>query len=293
MTLTGLYVPLITPFVPDGTPALDTLQALAHQVLDGGATGLVALGTTAEASALSDAEQHAVVQVTAQACRERHAPLLVGAATTDRLRALHDRPEVVAALSVVPPFTRPGEAGVLAHFRQLAATSPVPLVIYHVPYRTGQPLSVPTLRRLAAVPGVVGVKYATGSIDADTVSLLADPPPGFAVLGGDDLLISPLLALGAHGAILASAHLATAQFAGLVEAWRHADADRARHLGHRLARLSAALFAEPNPTVIKAVLHAHSLIPTAAVRPPLLPAGPRSTRNALQHAHRTTATARP
>jgi 4-hydroxy-tetrahydrodipicolinate synthase len=116
------------------------------------------------------------------------------------------------------------------------------------------------------------------------VALLADPPPGFAVLAGDDLLVSPLLALGAHGAILASAHLATARFAELVDAWHTGDAVRARRLGHRLAGLSAALFAEPNPTVIKAVLHAHGRIATPAVRPPLLPAGPDTVRDALRHA---------
>jgi 4-hydroxy-tetrahydrodipicolinate synthase len=284
MTLTGLYVPLITPFDAVGAVAVDALEALAHRILDGGATGLVALGTTGEPGALSAAEQRDVVDLAARVCRERGAQLLVGAATPEALAALRDRPEVVAALSVVPPFTRPGEAGVLAHFGRLAAASPVPLVIYHVPYRTGQVLSADALRRLAALPGVAGVKYAVGGIDDDTVALMADPPAGFAVLGGDDAFVSPLLALGAQGAILASAHLATARFAELVDAWRSGDATRARPLGHRLATLSRALFAEPNPTVVKAVLHAHGAIPTAAVRLPLVPAHPDTTRTALRHA---------
>lgn len=284
MTLTGLYVPLITPFDDAGAVALDALEALAHQVLDAGATGVVALGTTAEPAALSGPEQRAVVDVAARVCRERDAQLVVGAATPQALDVLRGRPEVVAALSVVPPFIRPGEAGVLAHFSHLAAVSPVPLVIYHVPYRTGQRLSADAVRRLAALPGVVGVKHAVGGIDDDTVALMADLPEGFAVLGGDDLFISPLLALGAHGAILASAHVATAQFVELIEAWRASDVSRARPLGHRLATLSGALFAEPNPTVVKAVLHARGSIPTAAVRLPLLPAHPDTTRAALHHA---------
>jgi 4-hydroxy-tetrahydrodipicolinate synthase len=145
-----------------------------------------------------------------------------------------------------------------------------------VPYRTGQPLSAAALRRLAGLPGVAGLKHAAGGIDAATVELMADVPPGFAVLGGDDAFAAPLLALGAAGAILASAHVATAGYAGLVGAWRAGDAHRARPLGHRLARLSAALFAEPNPTVIKGVLHGQGRIPTAAVRLPLLPASPGS-----------------
>jgi 4-hydroxy-tetrahydrodipicolinate synthase len=191
---------------------------------------------------------------------------------------------VVAALTLVPPFARPGEAGVLAHFAQLAAASPVPLVVYHVPYRTGQHLSANALRRLADLPNIAGVKYAVGGLDADTVAFLADLPADFAVLGGDDAFISPLLALGAHGGILASAHIATADFVGLVDAWRTGNVDLARTLGHRLAVLSAALFAEPNPSVVKAVLQAHGRIPTAAVRLPLLAATPDATRAALRSA---------
>lgn len=284
MTLTGLYVPLITPFDAAGAVALDALESLAHRILTAGATGLVALGTTGEPAALDPAERRDVVDVAARVCREHTAPLLVGAATPPALDLLRGRPEVVAALSVVPPFTRPGEAGVLAHFRHQAAVSPVPLVIYHVPYRTGQVLSADALRRLAALPGVVGVKYAGGGIDDGTVALMADLPAGFAVLAGDDTVVSPMLALGAHGAILASAHLATAWFVDLLDAWRSGDAVRARALGHRLARLSGALFAEPNPTVVKAVLHAHGLIPTPAVRLPLLPAGAGSAGAAVRAA---------
>lgn len=284
MTLTGLYVPLITPFDERGAVALDALAALAHQVFDAGAAGVVALGTTGEPEALNDAERHRVVDLVASVCRDRRAQLLVGAHTVASLRALDGRPEVTAALCLVPPFVRPGEAGVLAHFARLAEASPVPLVAYHVPYRTGQQLSAGALRRLAELAGVVGIKHAVGGIDADTITLLAEPPAGFAVLGGEDAFISPLLALGGHGGILASAHVATADFVALIDAWRVGDVDRARPLGHRLAALSAALFAEPNPSVIKAVLHALGRIPTPDVRLPLLPATPETRQLALRYA---------
>ncbi|MEH0927016.1 dihydrodipicolinate synthase family protein [Micromonospora sp. CPCC 205558] len=282
MTLTGLYVPLITPFDERGAVAFDALTALANQVLEGGAAGLVALGTTAEPHALTDAEQQGVVDVVATVCRERAAQLLVGAHTLDALRVLGGLPEVTAALCLVPPFLRPGEDAVLAHFARLAADSPVPLVAYHVPYRTGQPLSVGTLRRLAGLPGVVGIKHAVGGIDADTLAFLADVPPGHSVLCGEDAYVSALLALGGHGGILASAHVATNDYASLIRAWQAGDTTRARSLGHRLATLSTALFAEPNPSVIKAVLHAQGRIPTPTVRPPLLPATPAATARGLK-----------
>jgi 4-hydroxy-tetrahydrodipicolinate synthase len=281
MTLTGVYVPLITPFDEAGAVAPAALESLAHEILDGGAAGLVALGTTGEPASLTAAEKHAVVDVVTGVCRDRGAQVLVGADSVDAVRALSG---VTAALSLVPPFLRPGEAGVVAHFTALAAAGPVPIVVYHVPYRTGQSLSADALRRLAGIAGVAGVKYAVGRIDAATVDLLADPPAGFAVLGADDTLISPLLALGAPGGILASAHVATDRFAELVAAWRAGEVDRARPLGHRLAALSAALFAEPNPAVIKGVLHAQGRIPAPGVRLPLLPAAADTVGAALRQA---------
>jgi len=279
MNLTGVFVPLITPFDTTGAVALQALERLAHEVLDAGATGVLALGTTAEPSSLTVDEQRGIVDLLSRICRERSAPLLVAANTIAAVEALPAG--VTATLSVVPPFLRPGEAGVIAHFAALSAASPVPVVVYHVPYRTAQPLSANSIRQLAALPNVAGLKHAVGGIDAATIDLMADPPPGFSILGGDDPFISPLLALGAHGGILASAHLATARFVELCDAWRASDMARARSLGHRLAVLSSALFAEPNPTVIKAVLHARSRIPTPDVRLPLLSADPGSLRCAL------------
>ena len=130
------------------------------------------------------------------------------------------------------------------------------------------------------MPGIIGVKHAVGAIDDDTITLLASLPDDFAVLGGDDVFISPLLALGADGGILASAHVCAGEFARLIEAWHSGRAAQARALGHRLVPLSAALFAEPNPAVIKGVLHAQGKIPSPAVRLPLLPASQDTIRAA-------------
>jgi 4-hydroxy-tetrahydrodipicolinate synthase len=290
-SLRGLFVPLITPFTEDGDLATGALEKLAHAVIDAGAAGLVVLGTTGEPATLTAAERHAVLDIAARVCRERGATLIAGAGSNDTAgsaRALRDLaawPAVSAALTVVPYYTRPSEEGVVAHFTRLALHSPVPLIVYNVPYRTGRVLSAQTLLRLAAVPGIAGVKHAAGAVDQDTVLLMAglttEPGDGFAVLAGDDVFASPLLALGAAGGILASAHLRTAEFAELVADWHAGEAGRAAALGHRLAPLSAALFAEPNPAVIKGVLHAKGLIPNPAVRLPLLAASQDAVRAAL------------
>lgn len=285
-SLRGIHVPLITPFDADGAIAMDALEVLAHDALDAGATGLVALGTTAEPATLDAHEKGAVIELCARVCRDRDATLMIGTGTNDTRTStatLAGWPESGYVLVPVPYFTRPTEAGVLAHFSRLAATSAVPIVAYHVPYRTGLRLSAATLRALGQLPGVVGMKYATGSLDEEAVDLLGELPPDFAVLAGDDLFLSPLLALGAAGGILASAHLATSQFVELADAWHGGDVARARVLGHALAGLSAAAFAEPNPTVIKGALHALGRIPTPHVRLPLLPAGRDSVDRLLKH----------
>jgi 4-hydroxy-tetrahydrodipicolinate synthase len=293
--LAGLYVPLVTPFTADGALAAGALEGLAHAVLDDGAAGLVALGTTGEPATLTGAERRRVLDIIAGVGKERNGTVIAGAGSNDTqasaraLRELTAWPEVSAALVVVPYYTRPSEAGVVAHFTQLAAASPVPLIIYNIPYRTGQTVGWQALRRLAELPGIAGVKHAVGGIDEDTVRLLADLPDGFAVLGGDDAFASPLLALGAAGAILASANVCTGSFAAMVRAWQDGECARARALGHRLAGLSAVLFAEPNPVVIKAVLHAQGRIPSPSVRLPLLPASPDAAAAALHEVAQATA----
>ncbi|MFF9978386.1 dihydrodipicolinate synthase family protein [Streptomyces erythrochromogenes] len=286
--LHGIHVPLVTPFTRAGEIAAEALEALAHEVLDGGATGIVALGTTGETACLDEAERALVTGVCARVCRERDAMLTVGAgavgtrAAETSLAALVRWPQAGAALVTVPSFVRPSAAGVLAHFGRLAEVSPVPLVVYHIPHRTGQPLDAAALRALGSLPGVAGVKYSTGSVDQDAVELLGDRPAGFHVLAGDDVYVSPMLAMGASGGILASAHLATERFAELAAAWRAGDAVRARALGHALAGLSAAAFAEPNPAVVKGVLHAQGRIPTPDVRLPLLPASGAAVASVLE-----------
>jgi 4-hydroxy-tetrahydrodipicolinate synthase len=288
LSLHGIHVPLVTPFDRTGAVATEALEALAHEVLDAGATGLVTLGTTGESATLDEAERDLVTDVCARVCRERGGLLTVGAGATGTREAaasvarLARWPEAGAALVTVPPFLRPSAAGVLAHFARLAEVSPVPLIVYHIPYRTGQPLDAAALRELGSLPGVAGVKFAAGPLDQEALDVLGDPAPGCDVLAGDDAYLSPLLALGASGGILASAHLATERYAELAAAWRAGDAVRARGLGHALARLSAAAFAEPNPVVVKGVLHAQGRIPTPDVRLPLLPAGEASVREALK-----------
>jgi 4-hydroxy-tetrahydrodipicolinate synthase len=286
MSLTGLFVPLVTPFTATGELAVDALETLARAVLDDGATGLVALGTTAESATLSARERHTIVDVCAEVCGDRGAPLIVGtgsnstAQSVDVLAELD--PRAAAVLAVVPYYSRPSEDGVVEHFRRVAAACPVPVLVYHVPYRTGRPLTADTLSLLAQIPNVVGFKHSVGGIDDATVEFMSASSADTSVLAGDDLHAAALLALGASGAVLASANVATRAYADLVAAWRAGPTDDARRLQNRLVPLTRALFAEPNPVVIKAVLAARGQLPSPYVRLPLLASSATATAGALE-----------
>ena len=287
MELGGLYVPLVTPFTPEGEVDAVALERLARDAVAEGAAGIVALGTTGEPAFLDDAERVTVIDVCARVRRETGAALVVGAGASGTARSasalaeLARWPEVDAVLVPVPAFVRPTEAGVVEHFRELSARSTVPLIVYHVPHRTGRTLTAASLRELAALPGVIGMKHGVQVVDADVVELLADPSPDFAVLAGDDVVAGSLLAVGAAGAVVASAHLHTQRWAEAVVSWQVGDTQRSRELTSPLTRLAAALFAEPNPSVLKAVLHAQGRIASPVVRLPLLAAQPRTVAAAL------------
>lgn len=285
--LDGVYVPLVTPFDERGEVELACVERLAAECLDAGAAGIVALATTGEATSLNDEERTEIVAACARVCQDRGSQLLVGAGTNDtrttvaRHAALADVPGVTASLAVVPYYVRPSEAAVVAHFRYVADRSPVPVVVYNVPYRTGRGLGAAALLEVAASDNVIGVKQAVGGIDADTLAVLANSPHGFAVLGGDDLYLFPVVLMGGAGAISASAQLATERFVAMID---HGLAGRlvdGRDHAEALLPLVLALFAEPSPAVIKAVLHAEGRIPTPDVRMPLS----NASKPALQHAH--------
>ena len=152
--------------------------------------GLVPLGTTGEAPLLDENERHVVIEVCARACAEHRAQLIVGAGsnstaqTVDAVRALDGTPGLTAVLCLVPYYLRPSLAGIAAHFERVADASPVPVVIYNIPFRTGRRADADTLLGLAQHENVVGVKQSIGSIDQDSLRLLAEAPERFAVCLG-------------------------------------------------------------------------------------------------------------
>jgi 4-hydroxy-tetrahydrodipicolinate synthase len=262
--LHGVWVPLVTPF--DGAGDVDA-GAIER--------GIVALGTTGESPALDAGEKRLVVDVAARACAERGAPLVVGTgtnstrATIAATEAIAGAPALVAALVVAPYYVRPSQAGLVEHFKAVAAASPVPVVVYNIPYRTGRAIEAAAMIELSHVPNIAGVKQAVGGLDSDTLEILAGAAPHFQVLGGEDPFLFPTILLGGVGGITASAHVCTERFVALVECALAGKLDDGRAHAEALLPVIRAGFAEPNPAVWKGVLHAQGRIATPDLRLPM------------------------
>ena len=287
LDLSGVYVPLITPFTADDRVDTQALAGLANHYLDAGAHGLIALGTTGEPATLEAAEKSAVIELVGSIARERGAQFAVGVgtnstkATVDAVREVSAIASVDAILTVVPYYTRPSEDGIVEHYRAVAEASSVPIIAYNIPYRTGRGLGADSLIEIAAIDNMAGLKQAVGGIDADTLILMANKPDGFHVTCGDDAFIFSLMSLGGTGAIAASSHVCTDAFVSMIDAALREDFTTAKRINDVLLPVCQTLFTEPSPAVIKAVLADQGLIATANLRLPMLPASVRASERAI------------
>ncbi|MEW6705535.1 MAG: 4-hydroxy-tetrahydrodipicolinate synthase [Pseudomonadota bacterium] len=265
--LRGIWVPLITPFIR-ATVDHAGLARLTAALAASGIAGFVVCGSTGEAATLSDAEQLATLDTVLAAAAGL--PVLMGlggvatSAVREKLLRVVERP-IAGALISAPPYVRPSQAGLLQHFSALADASPKPVLLYDIPGRTGVRIETATLLALAAHPRIVGVKDCSGDLD-HLQALLSDGR--LAVLCGDDHQIFASLCLGAAGAIAASAHLQPQRFVQMQRLLDQGRLPEARALWRRLRPLATALFAEPNPALVKAALAPlHDL--SDELRPPM------------------------
>jgi 4-hydroxy-tetrahydrodipicolinate synthase len=267
----GLWVALPTPFRSDGSLDLPAFSALARRVVDGGAQGLVALGSTGEAATLDDEERDRVIDAALAAARG--VPVLVGSGSNDTRQAVRLTRRAQAsgadgALVVTPYYNKPTPDGLLAHFSAIAqAAADFPLMVYNVPARTGLNLTPDVLARLWGLPTVVALKESSGNL-AQIDRIARELPAGKTLLAGDDWIALAAIALGAQGVVSVAGNVATSEMRRLVDA---AIADRvseARRLHRALSPLMEALFLESNPVPLKAALAILGLAGDA-VRSPL------------------------
>ncbi len=270
----GTGVALITPF-SNGQPDLDALTTLIEYVLDGGVEYLVSLGTTGEATSLTEEEQSIVLRHTISTTQGR-VPIVAGqfggnntAQLSDKLRSF-DPTGVAAILSSSPAYVKPSQEGIYRHYMALAEVSPLPLIIYNVPSRTASNLSAGTIARLAAASEVfAGVKDASADLVQGS-AIVRDTPEHFCLLSGDDPTALAAVAIGGTGVISVMANAFPWAFSSMIRFARAGQWDKARDLHMQLLDLHHWLYIEGNPVGIKEAV-SYLGIASAEVRQPLAP----------------------
>lgn len=256
----GSYVALVTP-MKNGRVDESTLRQLVEYHIDHHTDGLVPCGSTGESATLSHAEHRRVVEVVVKAARGR-IPVIAGAgsnSTHETLQLVRFAAKVGAqgALLVVPYYNKPTPRGLYEHYRKVAKATPLPLILYNIPGRTGINMPVETVVQLAQdCPTVVGIKEASGSMDYTSQLLSVLGKDRFIVFSGDDSLTLPLLALGARGVISVIGNILPEAMGELVRSWVQGNTERALDLHLQMMPLMRALFYETNPIPVKTAMHA-------------------------------------
>ena len=271
--LRGTGVAIVTPFDEKEQIDFPALGNIINFLIEGGVEYIVSLGTTGETPVLDKAEKKEILQFTYETVGGR-IPVVAGIGgnfTKAVIQELEQLPldKAAAILSVSPAYNKPSQEGIYLHYRSMAESSPLPILLYNVPGRTGRNMTADTTLRLAALSNVVGIKEASGMMDQCAV-ILQEKPENFLVISGDDALSLPLLAAGMDGVISVAANAYPAAFSSMVRYCLAGNFDQARIINNRLLPVYDLLFAENNPAGVKAFLHLQGLLKNQ-LRLPLVP----------------------
>lgn len=269
----GCGTALVTPFTASGDIDERSLGELVEWQLAEGIHFLVPCGSTGEAATMTPDEQARVVRIVAERVAGR-VPVVAGAGSNDTRRAVELSAMMRDAgathlLQVSPMYNKPPQRGIIAHFRAVAESTELPIILYNVPGRTGSNMEARTTLTLAELPNVIAIKEASGNM-GQVMDILRDRPAGFSVLSGDDSLTLPMMAAGGDGVISVTSNVTPALMSQLVERLRANDMDSARTLHEQLLPWMGAAFVEPNPMPAKAALAMMGRIENA-LRLPLVP----------------------
>lgn len=289
-TARGSLVAIVTPMSDDGALDLDALRRLVDWHIAEGTDGIVIVGTTGESPTVSYDEHCLLIRTTVEQAAGR-VPVIAGTGANSTSEAIEltecaKAAGAQAGLSVVPYYNKPTQEGLFQHYRKIAEAVDLPLILYNVPGRTVADLSNDTSLRLAGVPGIVGLKDATGSMER-AADLLRRAPKDFALYSGDDASAMPFMLLGGHGVISVTANVAPKLMHEMCVAAFDGNLARARELNNALLPLHSKLFVEANPIPVKWACAELGLIP-AGLRLPLTPLSAElhgTLRGALRHAN--------
>jgi 4-hydroxy-tetrahydrodipicolinate synthase len=272
-SITGSLVALVTPMHDDGSVDFDALRRLIDWHVAEGTSCIVAVGTTGESPTVNVEEHCEVIRVAVEHAKGR-IPIMAGAGANSTAEALAltrfaKKVGAGSTLQVVPYYNKPTQEGLYRHFKTIAEGVDLPLYLYNVPGRTVADLQHDTVLRLAQVPGIVGIKEATGNLDR-AAWLIKQAPKGFSIFSGDDQTAIALMLLGGHGNISVTANVAPRAMAELCAAAIAGDGKRAAAIHLKLLALHRQLFVEANPIPAKWALARMGKI-GPALRLPLVP----------------------
>ena len=275
---TGVGTALVTPFTTSGALDEAAVRRLGRRQIDAGIHFLAPCGTTGENPTLTDAERLRIVDILVKEANGT-VPILAGAGGYNTKEVIHLASEMQKRgasgfLSVTPYYNKPTQEGLYHHYKAIAESTALPIVVYNVPGRTGVNVEVPTLVRLAAVPNIVGVKEASGNV-TQMCEICRAVPPDFIVLSGDDALTLPLMAVGGRGIISVASNEIPADMVKMVEAAERNDFAAARQIHVRILPLMQINFVEANPIPVKAAMAAMGLL-EESYRLPMCPPQPAS-----------------
>lgn len=289
ITLRGSIPAIVTPMHEDGSLDLPAFRKLIDWHVQEGTDAIVVVGTSGESATL-DVEEHILMVKTAVEHAAGRLPIIAGAggnSTAEAIELTKHAKDVgaQASLQVVPYYNKPTQEGMYRHFAKIAESVDLPVMLYNVPGRTVADMSNETILRLAQVPGIVGVKEATGNIDR-AAHLIKHAPEGFKIFSGDDPTAIALMLLGGHGNISVTANVAPRQMSELCRAALEGDAKTARAIHLKLLSLHKNLFIESNPIPVKWALQELGRM-EGGIRLPLTPLDERYhdvVRTALREA---------
>jgi len=263
---TGAGTALVTPFTRSGALDEAAVRRLGRRQIDAGIHFLTPCGTTGENPTLTPSERVRIVEILAEESAGA-VPVLAGAGGYNTREVIELARELTTAgangfLSVTPYYNKPTQEGLYQHYRAIAESTSLPVIVYNVPGRTGVNVDPATLVRLAAIPNIIGVKEASGNMQ-QMCEVCRAVPPEFLVLSGDDVMALPLMAVGGRGVISVASNEIPGEVAQMIEAAERNDFPAARVIHNRILPLMLANFIESNPGPVKAAMVAMGLLEDA------------------------------
>ncbi len=273
---TGTGVAIVTPFRKDGSVDFKSLEKLVNFLINKGVDYLVVLGTTGETPVLNKDEKQAIVNQVIEVTNKR-VPVVQGLGGNNTLEIVSALQNcafegIDAILSVTPYYNKPGQEGLYQHYKAIAQVSPLPLILYNVPGRTGTNMTAETTLRLAQdfPRQIIAIKEASANLP-QVMNIIKDKPSTFKLISGDDAITFPLIGLGGSGVISVVANAFPAEFSTMVKLTLDGKATEARKIHYKMLPVIDLVFAEGNPTGVKAFLDVLGIAPNY-LRLPLIPA---------------------